>query len=246
MGKLNILKAGYEGKVAETYGVYKKGGYIVKANPFSHTPHNNKQTKAKNAFVGLNRIASAVVKKFWNYLDLSDKNMYRNNALCQKWKNALNNGNFDLSNLVRVISANDPLIITENSFDPNGFTFFYDVSENNPSVETEKQYIYCGLVTNNNITKIDKVAKGNFLALRSMFDFVDFAYFRVWAFKAVPNGKKWTLEGFAITNVIYVIIVNEIFYVMRWHWLWTPYIENEVLYLPETPSVIENGILYLY
>ena len=66
MGKINLLRAGYEGKVGQTYGVAKKGLYDIKAVPFSHTPHNNSQNQAKNRFIGLNRIASAVVKKMWN------------------------------------------------------------------------------------------------------------------------------------------------------------------------------------
>ena len=98
MGKLNLLKAGYHGKVGKTYGVAKKNMYDIKAVPFSHTPHNNMQVTAKNEFVGLNRIASQVVKKMWQYLSLSDKNMYRNNALCKEWKNALKGGKFSLEN----------------------------------------------------------------------------------------------------------------------------------------------------
>lgn len=63
MGNLNLLKAGYNGKVGQTYGVETKGSFYIKAVPFSHTPHNNSQNQAKNRFIGLNRIASAVVKK---------------------------------------------------------------------------------------------------------------------------------------------------------------------------------------
>lgn len=66
MGKLNLLKAGYEGKVGQTYGVAKKGLYDIKATPFSHTPHNTRQATAKDEFTGLNRIASQVVKKCGN------------------------------------------------------------------------------------------------------------------------------------------------------------------------------------
>ena len=98
MGKINILKAGYEGKLGTTYGVAKKGLYDIKATPFSHTPHNNRQSKAKDRFTRLNRICSRIVKKCWSYLGLSDKAMYRNNALCKECKDALQTEEFLLEN----------------------------------------------------------------------------------------------------------------------------------------------------
>ena len=118
MGKLNLLRAGYEGKVGQTYGVAKKGLYDIKATPFSHTPHNAKQTTAKNEFTGLNRIASQVVKKMWKYLSLSDKGMYRNNALCKAWKGALKGDTFHLENLKEVISEEGKLRIDTIKYDP--------------------------------------------------------------------------------------------------------------------------------
>ena len=245
MGKINILKAGYEGKLGTTYGVAKKGLYDIKATPFSHTPHSNKQNKAKNEFTGLNRIASKVVKKMWNYLGLSDKKMYRNNALCQAWKGALKGEEFKLENLKEVISQDGALRIDEVLYDPQTFVFTYSANEINKNAETENQIIYLAIVTNNQVTKADITKKGNSAVLSSMFDYIDFAYFQVWAFKAVPNLKKWQLKGLSISNPIFVIIVNEVFFVSRWRWQKIPFVLDEVLYLPQEPSYIQNEILYL-
>ena len=77
MGKINLLKADYIGKVGQTYGVRQYRQSIVKATPFSHSPHNTAQTKAVRAFEKLNRFSSYVAKTFWRYLNLSDKKMYR-------------------------------------------------------------------------------------------------------------------------------------------------------------------------
>lgn len=129
MGKINILKAGYEGKLGTTYGVAKKGLYDIKATPFSHTPHNNRQSKAKDRFTRLNRICSRIVKKCWSYLGLSDKEMYRNNALCKEWKDALQTNEFLLENLKLVIDTENPLEITTIEFDPQNFTFSYNAED---------------------------------------------------------------------------------------------------------------------
>lgn len=245
MGKLNLLRAGYEGKVGETYGVAKKGLYDIKAIPFSHTPHNNSQNTAKEQFIGLNRIASSVVKKMWNYLSLSDKKMYRNNALCQLWKGALTGTTFHIDNLKRVINQDGALKITEELYNLQELKFIYSVQELFPNEESVNQQIYLAIVTNKNFTKADITGKGNSLTLSTIFDYVDFAYFQVWAFKARKGIKKWQLKGLSISNPIFVVIVNEVFFVNRWRWQRIPFIIDEVLYLPTENAKIENEILKL-
>lgn len=245
MGKLNILKSGYEGKVGQTYGVAKKGRYIAKAIPFSHTPHNYSQTTAKDEFIGLNRVASRVVKKMWSYLGLSDKTMYRNNALCQEWKNALKGDRFTIENLKEVLSQEGALRIDTIKYDPQLFTFAYSANEVNPDEQSSNQIIYLAIITNRQITKADTTGRGNSVLLSSVFDYIDFAYFQVWAFKAVPGLKKWQLKGLSISDPIFVIIVNEVFFASRWRWQRVPFVIDEVLYLPPEPSRIEDEILYL-
>ena len=243
MGKLNLLRAGYEGKVGQTYGVAKKGLYDIKATPFSHTPHNTRQNTAKDEFTGLNRIASRVVKKMWKYLSLSDKDMYRNNALCKAWKGALKGGVFSIENLKEVISEEGKLRIDTIEFNPQLFTFSYSANEVNPDEKSINQVIYLAIITNRQITKADVSGRGNSLLLSSVFDYIDFAYFQVWTFKAVPGIKKWQLKGLSISDPIFVIIVNEVFFVSRWRWQRVPFIINEVLYLPPENAKIENEIL---
>lgn len=245
MGKINLLRAGYEGKVGQTYGVAKKGLYDIKAVPFSHTPHNNLQAKTKNEFVGLNRIAARVVKKMWKYLGLSDKEMYRNNALCKEWKGALKGNDFQLENLKEVLSQDDELKINTILYDPETFVFSYSAVEQDPDELTGNQIIYLAIVTNKQITKGDIIGYGNQAILSSIFDYIDFAYFQVWAFKAVPLNKKWQLKGLSISDPVFVIIVNRIFYISRWRWVTLPYVENRILYLPIEPSYITKKTLYL-
>lgn len=246
MGKINILKAGYSGKTGQTYGVEKKDRFIVKAVPFSHTPHSHSQNKAKDKFIGLNRIASAVVKKFWYYLGLSDKSMYRNNALTKAWKQALEGDVFLLENMEKVIPNVGALQIIENSFDYETFDYSYTITDNEPLSEGQEQYIYTAVVTNRFITKQDVSAKGQITTLKSSLGIVDFAFIQVYAFKARRYKNKWYLSGLSITEKKYIIVVNGIFYMSRWQWNVKPFIKNGILYLSSKDTSIKNGVWHLY
>lgn len=246
MGKINILKAGYSGKTGQTYGVEKKDRFIVKAIPFSHTPHNYSQNQAKDKFIGLNRIASAIVKKFWYHLGLSDKNMYRNNALTRAWKQALEGDVFLLENLEKVIKNVGALQIIENSFNYETFDYSYTITDNEPLPEGQEQYIYAAIVTNRFITKLDVSAKGQIATLKSSLGIVNFAFIQVYAFKARRYKNRWHLSGLSITEKKYIIVVNGIFYMSRWQWNVKPFIKNGILYLSGQDTTIKNGVWHLY
>ena len=246
MGKINILKAGYSGKTGQTYGVEKKDRFIVKAVPFSHTPHNHLQNQAKDKFIGLNRIASAVVKKFWYYLGLSDKSMYRNNALTRAWKQALEGDVFLLENLKKVIPNVGALQIIENSFNYETSDYSYTITDNEPLPEDQEQYIYASVVTNRFITKQDVSAKGQITTLKSSLGIVDFAFIQVYAFKARRYKNKWYLSGLSITEKKYIIVVNGVFYMSRWQWNSKPFIKNGILYLSSQDTSIKNAVWHLY
>lgn len=244
MGKINILKAGYEGKLGTTYGVAKKGLYDIKATPFSHTPHNNRQSKAKDRFTRLNRICSRIVKKCWSYLGLSDKEMYRNNALCKEWKDALQTDEFLLENLKLVIDTENPLEITTIEFDPQNFTFSYSAEDVSGSGENSKQFIYLSIITNEFVTKFDNLEKGKNNFIQSKFDFIDFAFFQVYAFRCFEKNGKWKIGNLSITDKVFLIIVNEIIYLSRWRWNREPYVKDEILYLDSDNIHVENEIIY--
>ena len=246
MGKINILKAGYSGKTGQTYGVEKKDRFIVKAVPFSHTPHNHSQNQAKDKFIGLNRIASAVVKKFWYYLGLSDKSMYRNNALTRAWKQALEGDVFLLENMEKVIPNVGALQIIENSFDYETLDYSYTITDNEPLSEGQEQYIYASVVTNRFITKQDVSAKGQITTLKSSLGIVNFAFIQVYAFKARRYKNKWYLSGLSITEKKYIIVVNGVFYMSRWQWNVKPQIKDGVLYLAGQDAKVKDGVWYLY
>ena len=246
MGKINILKAGYSGKTGQTYGVEKKDRFIVKAVPFSHTPHSDKQNNSKERFIRLNRIASSIVKKFWPYLELSDKNMYRNNALTRAWKQALEGDVFSLENLGKVISDKGKLYIVENKFDYETFNFSYTIKDEEPLQVGHEQYIYAAIITNRFITKLDVSAKGQIATLISSLGVVNFAFIQVYAFKARKYKDKWYLSGLSITEKKYLIVVDDIFYMSRWQWNIKPFIKDGILYLSSQDATIKDAVWHLY
>lgn len=245
MGKINLLKAGYNGKVGETYGIEKSGLYDIKAIPFSHTPHNQKQIASNVAFSRLNRIASAVAKEIWTSLKLSDKSCYKNNAVAQLFKAALVNHEFYLENMGNVIENDNSLVLSEKIFYPDNFFFSY-VVQNTPERENVlDEKIFVCLATNNCVVKAKSSANGIVCACTGIFNYIDFAFFQVFAFKVIPFGKKIKLKGLLISDKIYVVIVNGVLFVNRWHWHRKPYIENGIFYLFSPDAKITDSVLYL-
>lgn len=100
---MNLLKANFVGKVGEVYGAKWKSQHVIKAIPFSHAPHNEKQTKAVRAFECVNRVAGGISKYFWPYLNLSDKKMLKHNAVAQMLKPLLTGGVFNLSAITSIV-----------------------------------------------------------------------------------------------------------------------------------------------
>lgn len=245
MGNLNLLKASYTGKVGQTYGVehYKKA--IVKAVPFSHTPHNEKQKKAKNAFTLLNRLSAVIAKNFWAYLDLSDKDKYRNNAVAQWLKGLLQNNQFILSNISEIIPEDRSLSLLDFNYDYQAYIFQITLKNLLESANINDEKVYISVVTNEMVTKFVKVEQGENIYQSGMFDYIDFAYFQLLCFKEIPWYKKHKIKGLVLTAPVYVIIVNHVFYVMRWRWQSQPYVLDGTLYLPSGTVFIENGIFYL-
>lgn len=245
MGKINILESGYEGKVGQTYGIKKGSQYYIKAVPFSHTPHNTKQNNSVRAFTRLNRIASNIAKTFWKYLELSDKTMYKNNAVAQYLKASLIDNTFFIENLAEIIESTGKLQLKSGSFNQQTYNFTYTMEN---EIETEKENeekIYIAIVTNLCVVKASTQGQGKECTLSSIFNYIDFVYYQILAFKSVPTTRKRKLTGLFISNRFYVIIVNGIFYMSRWQWERDPYIIEQTLYIPTKGNISENGVLYI-
>lgn len=84
MGEMNFLLGGYKGKLGTTYGTKYKRSQVVKIIPFSHTPHSDTQKRNFNTFGIIQRLASPLQMHYWRWLDLTAKNISRQNA-CASW-----------------------------------------------------------------------------------------------------------------------------------------------------------------
>lgn len=105
MGRINLLKSSFEGKLGELYGTKQYGNVYLKAIPFSHTPHNEQQKLSFSAFQKLVRFSSGVAKEFSKYLPIETKTMTKTNATTQLLKSAIKKkvfNPFDLSDVIIV------------------------------------------------------------------------------------------------------------------------------------------------
>lgn len=212
MGKINLLKADYIGKVGQTYGVRQYGQGIVKATPFSHSPHNTAQTKAVRAFEKLNRFSSYVAKTFWRYLNLSDKKMYKHNAVAKWLGVAVESGTFKLENLVKVIPSNPSLRFESVNIDFTSKKATVAIENSPLSPITTREDIFIALVTDNGTVKSGGAFSSISQTLELSWDYTDFVTISVVMFKSsVQQGKK-IINGFCLYSEQTDYVVDGILY----------------------------------
>lgn len=116
MAEMNFLLGGYKGKMGVTYGVrqYKKS--IVKAVPFSHSPHNQDQKDSFAAFAKLQRFAAPIAKTLWAALELKNKNIHKLNAVASWLKPAIKNHDFELQTALDIIGSDADDMIKNAAF----------------------------------------------------------------------------------------------------------------------------------
>lgn len=245
MGKMNLLKSNYIGQVGATYGVEQRHKAFVKAVPFSHAPHNEKQQNALQAFTFLNRLSSGIAKIFFPFLSLSDRKMYRNNAVSQWLKDSIRGGTFALENLSRIIPQDDSLVLKSYSYDSESMFFRLEIENVLENQNPNAEKIYIAAVTNRYVVKWQIQTQGGRYIGTGFFNYLDFAYFRFYAFKSYKRGNKWVQKGLCMSPPIYVIIVAGVFYTMRWPWVAKPYVIDETVFFPSENTYISSGILHL-
>jgi hypothetical protein len=109
MAEMNLLKAGFTGRLGQLSGAVVNHKYILKAGVFSKAPPTPRQTNNVRAFEALNRIAGAISKAGFQYLGLTEKNMLRHNAIAKFLKPAIKNHFFEPSLISEVIPADNSL-----------------------------------------------------------------------------------------------------------------------------------------
>lgn len=245
MGNINLLQSGYTGKVGQTYGVKQYKKYIAKAIPFSHTPHNKKQKNSLDAFIKLNRMSAKIAKHFFPYLNLSDKKMYKSNAVANFLKGLVSNNEFHINKLNDCVPVATDLEIASFFFDPDTLDIDLSINNNADITDPFNQKLLLFFLTNTGEVKAIKSGYGRSLSLNTKINYINFYNYYLVAFKSTKINKKWKISAIQVRGPIPLIIINGIFFTTRYLWHYRYYINLSVLYLPPQQANIENEILYL-
>lgn len=244
MGKINLLKADYIGKVGQTYGVRQYRQSLVKATPFSHTPHNTAQTKAVRAFEKLNRFSSYVAKTFWRNLNLSDKKMYKHNAVAKWLGIAVESGTFKLENLISVIPSNSSLRFGDIEIDFNSKTAIVAVENSPLSPITTKEDIFIALVADNGTVKAGGAFSSISQTLQFSWDYTDFLTLSIVMFKSsVQQGKK-IINGFCLYSEQTEYVIDGILYTSLLPLTTSPTFNNGILTFDSADVNIVDNIMH--
>lgn len=244
MGEINLLRADYIGKVGQTYGVRQYRQSIVKATPFSHTPHNATQNKSVRAFEKLNRFSAYVAKTFWRNLNLSDKKMYKHNAVANWLKPVVKNHGFLLANIAEVIKPNPTLRIEDATlnFETRTAVVTFSNEKFTPLVTSEK--IFIALVTDNGTVKAGGAFDAISQTLTFSWDYTDFVTISIVMFKSsVLQGKK-IINGFCLNPYNAQFVINGILYTSLMPLLVQPHFVEGVLTFGSQDAEIADNIMH--
>lgn len=246
MGKINLLKADYIGKVGQTYGVRQYGQGIVKATPFSHSPHNTAQTKAVRAFEKLNRFSSYVAKTFWRYLNLSDKKMYKHNAVAKWLGVTVESGTFKLENLVKVIPSNPSLRFGSVNIDFTSKKATVAIENSPLSPITTREDIFIALVTDNGTVKSGGAFSSISQTLELSWDYTDFVTISVVMFKSsVQQGKK-IINGFCLYSQQGEYVIDGILYTSLMPLNVAPRYSNGIIIFDSADVSMVDNIMHFF
>lgn len=212
MGTMNTLRADYIGKVGKTYGVRQYGKSIEKAIPFSHSPHNATQTRSVRAFEKLNRFSAYVAKTFWRYLNLSDKTMYKHNAVAKWLKPCVKNHSFQLANLVEVIPPNSSLRFGNINIDLEAKTAEIEFINAPYSANTTREDIFIALVTDNGTVKAGGAFSSVSQTVSFSWDYSDFISLSVVMFKSSVQFGKKIINGLCLHTETQNFVIDGILY----------------------------------
>lgn len=244
MGTMNTLRADYIGKVGKTYGVRQYGKSIEKAIPFSHSPHNQTQTQSVRAFEKLNRFSAYVAKTFWRYLNLSDKTMYKHNAVAKWIKPCVKNHSFQLANLVEVIPPNTSLSFGNVNIDLEAKTAEIEFINAPYSANTTREDIFIALVTDNGTVKAGGAFSSVSQTVSFSWDYSDFISLTVVMFKSSVQFGKKIINGLCLNTETQKYVINGILYTSLMPLSETPHYENGVLHFAAADWEVVDNILH--
>lgn len=117
MAVQELLRSSYTGSLGETTGTKWKTQDVVKGKIWSKTPNNETQTNSVRAFEALNRVASAIAKKWFYWLGIKAVNMHKHNAIAHLLKGCVAHHAFNIYGISVVFPNNGTVEIGSSSVD---------------------------------------------------------------------------------------------------------------------------------
>lgn len=202
MGKMELLKSGFTGKVGTIYGSKGNGKINAKAVPFSHTPHNAKQKNAFTAFGCLQRLSAFISKSsFFELLNIKQKNMLNINSVAKWLKPMVSNGIFSIEKIENVIERSNLYSITQADFEKEKQVFKIAFTRNEQIPLEEKSKTVLFVADNTGIGYISEVTENEIFTKSIPTKAVEVPNGYAVIFEVYTKNKKTYYRGLATTPI---------------------------------------------
>lgn len=202
MGKMELLKSGFTGKVGTIYGSKGNGKINAKAVPFSHTPHNAKQKNAFTAFGCLQRLSAFISKSdFFELLNIKQKNMLNINSVAKWLKPMVSDGLFSIEKLENVIERSNLYSITQADFEKEKQVFKIAFTRNEQIPLEEKSKTVLFVADSTGIGYISEVTENEIFTKSIPTKAVEVPNGYAVVFEVYTKNKKTYYRGLATTPI---------------------------------------------
>lgn len=245
MARMNLLKSGFTKKLGTIYGTKQNGKFIAKAVPFSHAPHSQKQGRALNAFIALNRVSAYIARTFFQYLPLSDREMYKSNAVSKWLTPCLNNNVFDPFGFLNVLQKTSKLVINEVTFLDDSSQFRISITNINESTSQNEEYLLLFIFTKGGNVLCGKVIQGQNIQQLLVPNTTDFDEYFVCVIKSSKINGRRIVRHCDMWNSPAPLVIDTSLVLANKKWQVQPRVEGDTLYLSEKDVIISNNSLHI-
>lgn len=239
MGTMNLLQASVQGKLGSLYGARDKKAKVIKAIPFSHTPHNATQTRCVRAFEVLCRFSAGVSAAFFPFMGLSDRKMLRHNAVAQFFKPMVLEKAFNLSAGQKVIPDDGSCSIV--SLDVDKVLRTLSVTAETTGIVDKKngKAWFVGVFASNGrcLFSTSPDTQSYFNKVTGLFD--DAGYYFAVAFRSDVESGKVRLHGWASTDL--PLVINQYVQIDRFPTVSNYSVANGRLVINDPSVSVRNG-----
>lgn len=202
MGKMELLKSGFTGKVGTIYGSKGNGKINAKAVPFSHTPHNAKQKNAFTAFGCLQRLSAFISKSdFFELLNIKQKNMLNINSVAKWLKPMVSGGIFSIEKIENVIERSNLYTITQADFEKEKQVFKIAFTRNVQIPLEEKSKTVLFVADNMGIGYVSQITENESFSKSLSTKAVEVVNGYAVVFEVYTKNKKTYYRGLATTPI---------------------------------------------